>query len=346
VSAEALFTRNLSDFAFVNLNLTGPQSVDTRGRTLYGTIDASGQSAPVVRDRTLPSVIDVQNVSANWSTQLAFRAEKGFESGSSFLGSYTWTRARDVQTPLRVNNRGVVNWSSRAVSGRHEDETIGISLNDVPHRLVLAGTWRAPWQRWTTELSFIYVGESGSPFTYRARGSRQLGDLNADGSNANDPIYVPLDAMNPAEIVFSGLSSEPGADQSLEAQAARIRAQQSAFEQFIADSPCLSAQRGRILASNSCREPWSNTSVVSLRQRIPLAGQGLEAQIDLFNLFNLLNDEWGIRQVAEPGILEHVGQTTGIASQPVFRFQSSASPWTVVAAESTFQLQVGLRYRF
>jgi hypothetical protein len=345
---EALLTRNRSDFIFVNLNLVGPQSVDPHGRVLYGTIGALGRATPVLRASGLPAVIDLQNVSTNHSADVSVRLEKRFSGGLAAMASYNWSRVRDVQTPLRVNTRGLLNWSSRALSGRHEDLSAGISSNDIPHRVVLAGTWRAPWRQWTTELSFLYVGESGSPFTYRAWGSRGLGDLNADGSNANDPIYVPRSAFDPGEILFTGVSVDPGADNSPAAQQARARARQAAFEEFIADTPCLRQQRGRILERNSCREPWLHTTVVSVRQRVPLAGQALEAQVDLFNLLNLLSSRWGLRRVAAPALLEHVGQTTGPTGepQPVFRFDATASPWTIVPAESAFQLQFGLRYRF
>ena len=61
-----------------------------------------------------------------------------------------------------------------------------------------------PSPRWRTELSFYYVGESGRPFTYIAFGTVGRGDLNADGSNANDPIYVPRNALDTLEIKFSG----------------------------------------------------------------------------------------------------------------------------------------------
>jgi hypothetical protein len=52
--------------------------------------------------------------------------------------------------------------------------------------------------------------------------------------------------------------------------------------------------------------------------------------------------------VAQPALLEHVGQTTSQTgnSQPVFLFTETPSPWTVIRAESAFQLQFGLTYRF
>ena len=346
-TVEGLVTRNLSDFAFVNLNLVGPQGLDLRGRVLYGGIDSLGRGRPVQVTDSLPSVIELRNVSRNHSVQISASLARQFEGGFAAMASYTWSRVRDVQTPLRVNTRGTLNWALRAASGRHDDLSPGIALNDVPHRMVLAGTWRAPWHRWLTELSLLYVGESGSPFTYRAGGAGGRGDLNADGA-LNDPLYVPRSALDPGEILFTGVSAELGADNSPAAQEARVLSQRAEFEQFIQSSRCLRRQRGQIMERNSCREPWAHTTAASLRQTVPIGGQVLEVQLDVFNLLNLLDRDWGHRRSANPVSLEHVGHTPGLSGQPepVFRFVESAAGWTTDPAESAFQLQFGVRYRF
>lgn len=346
-TAEALATRTLSDFVFVNLNLEGPQAVDRFDRVLYGAINSTGLAVPVLRS-TFSEVIDLRNTSRNHAVQLATRLEKRFSRGSALLASYTYSRVRDVQTPIRVNVPGTVNWSSRAVSGRHEDLDPEISLNDIPHRIVLAGTYRAPWRRWATEFSFYYIGESGSPFTYRSWGVGRRGDLNADGSNTNDPIYVPRDAFDPDEITFSGRSDDPDADNSPEAQAERVGIQQAAFERLIQGTECLRRQRGRILERNSCREPLSHTTIASVRQSIPTVRGALEAELQVFNVLNLLSGDWGRYRVADPELLEHVAQTPGPPEEslPIFRFDATAPEWTTLATESAFQLQLALRYRF
>lgn len=345
-TGEALATRILSDFVFVNLNLQGPQAVDRYGRVLYGSIASTGLAAPVVRS-AFSEVIDLRNTSKNHAVQLTARLEKRFSDGASALAAYTFSRVRDVQTPIRVNTPGTVNWASRAVGGRHEDLDPGISLNDIPHRIVLAGTYRAPW-RWGTEFSFNYVGESGSPFTYRSWGAGRRGDLNADGSNANDPIYVPRDAFDMDEITFSGRSNAPDADNSNVAQAERVEVQQAAFERLIEGTECLRRQRGRILERNSCREPWSHTTIAAVRQPIPIGGRALELELQAFNVLNLLNGNWGRYRVAAPALLEHVGQIPGSPEEsvPVFRFDATAPQWTTRTTESAFQLQLAARYRF
>ncbi len=81
---------------------------------------------------------------------------------------------------------------------------------------------------------------------------------------------------------------------------------------------------------------------------IPIGRQAIEAQLDLFNPLNLVDADWGRRRLANPVLLEHVGQTPGASGQPepVFRFVESAANWTTDPAESAFQLQFGIRYRF
>jgi hypothetical protein len=102
------------------------------------------------------------------------------------------------------------------------------------------------------------------------------------------------------------------------------------------------------MARNSCREPWSNTTIASVRQSVPIGGRSVEGQLDVFNVLNLLSSRWGLRRQAAPLLLQHVGQTAEAVqtSQSIFRFDATASRWTTVAAESAFQLQLALRYRF
>jgi hypothetical protein len=345
-TTEAVVTRYLSDFMFVNLNLSGPRGIDRFGRVLYGTIDENAVPRPATRSG-FAQVIDLRNTSRNHSYQLSTRLERRFGRGLGANASYTYSRTRDLQSPSRINMTGLNMWGdARAVSGRHDDPTLGISLNDLPHRVIVAVAYTAPWRRWATEASMQYIGESGSPFTYLARGIDRRGDLNADGSNINDPIYVPRDVRDTSEIIFSG--DLPGADNAPPARTQRVASQQAALETLIERTPCLRQQRGRILARNSCREPWSHTTIASVRQAIPIAGPGLEAELDVFNVLNLLNGRWGRYRIADPQILEHVGHTAGSpeATQPIFRVDATRLQWTTLQTESAFQLQLALRYRF
>jgi len=99
---------------------------------------------------------------------------------------------------------------------------------------------------------------------------------------------------------------------------------------------------------NSCREPWSNTTVASLKQELPVGGSALDLELDVFNVLNLLNASWGAQRTAAPTLLEQVQQTAApvLESRPVFRYDTTRPTWTVVNDESRFQLQLAARYRF
>jgi hypothetical protein len=331
-SAEVLATRALTDFTFVNLNLHEPQTSDAHGRVMYGSITSTGVASPALRE-PFSEVIDLRNTSGARSIQVSTGLRKKTGDRATWLTWYTWSRASDAQAPLRVNVSGTVSWgSARPVAGRHDDFTRGTGSNDIPHRIVAGGQFALARQLGTT-LSFYYVGESGRPFTYIAFGGEGKGDLNADGSNINDPVYVPGNALDSDEIVFDGTTAD-------------ALGQSQALQDLIDRTPCLRRQRGSIMKRNSCREPWSSMTIASLRQPVPFT-RGLEAQADVYNVLNLLNNKWGLHRQASVELLEHVGQTAGPApSRPVFRLAPGRGEWTILQPESGFQLQLALRYRF
>jgi hypothetical protein len=341
-SVEALYTRTLSDLMFQSANLAGPQAVDRHGRVLYGTIDALGRARATPVSAQFPAeVIDLQRHGNGHSLALTGRVEKQFSSAFQVGASYTRSSVRDVQSITTASPAlTYAFWSGgRTVAGRHDDLSTGVSSYEIPHRVVVAGTFTAPWTRWATGISLYYVGESGMPFTFTdstaGDPTRQAtGDLNADGSNANDPIYVPRNAADTAEIVFTPTD---------------VARQQAALESIIAKTPCLRRQRGRILARNSCAGPWVHTSSAAVRQSVPaLAGHEATVELEIFNLLNLIRHDWGLYRVPNTFLLKQVGQTAGTAatSQPVFAFDPNWQPFSTANAESAYQLQIALRYRF
>jgi hypothetical protein len=353
-TTEGLVSRGLSDFAFQNLNLHAPLGRDSYGRVLYDTIQTSGQ-VKAARKSGFREVIDLINVSGGHSYQMTTKLESARRAGVSGSASYTYSRAWDTQTPTRITLPGSVLWSSaRVLSGRDDDLTATTSSDDMRHRVIVVGNFEAPWRGARTELSLYFVGESGRPFTYTAYGAGGRGDLNADGSNTNDPIYVPRSALDTSEIKFSGELS--GADNSPAAQAGRESVQRRALEDFIAHTPCLRSQRGQIMARNSCREPWSSTTIASLRQQLTGAPRMIDLQLDVFNVLNLIDPGWGLRREVfadparqtAPGLLEHYVQTAGPpqSAQPVFRFDPTREAWTTDASESGFQVQLAVRFHF
>ena len=331
-TVEALYSRTLSDLRLDNRRLVGPRGTDRRGRVLYGSITPTGAALPDTIPG-FPEVLALRSHSSGHALYLTTALDVHLSAGLQGFASYTRSRVRDVQQ-LAPENGAAAAWRSRFVSGRHDEDRAEISSNEVPHRVVLAGTWAAPWRRWRTSLSLYYVGESGAPFTFGDSAVGGLGDLNADGTSANDPIYVPRNAADTAEIVFADAASE-------------VATQQEAFERFIQSTECLRRQRGRIVAPNSCRGPWVNTTNLALRQSLPASrGHELSVQLEVFNVLNLLNADWGLLRVPNGALLQHVAQTTGSSPQPVFRYDPARAATSTQNVESAYQIQLGVRYTF
>ena len=159
---------------------------------------------------------------------------------------------------------------------------------------------------------------------------------------------MPTDATNTSEILFK----DTGSGSTLVTAAA----QATAFEAFIQNSPCLNANRGRILARNSCRLPFIHNVDLAIRQSIPtFGGQRLALEFDIFNFGNLINKNWGKVQINQSGsnstvpILTHVGQT-GIdpkTAQSIFTFNTAAKEYVVGDFVSSYwRSQLAVRYSF
>ena len=347
-SFEGLYTRNLNDFFYTNLGIVEQTTTDVDGRVMYGTItqnDPSGAPPPsptsgarVTVARAVSGfndVIDVRNTSKNYSFNLTGELRRRFSEAFEFSAAYSFSRVRDVQSP--TSSQGISNWRfGRSISGSHRSEDVAVSLFDVPHKVILSGTYSFPTK---TDLSVIYVGNSGVPFEYIYLSY----DANADGAT-NDLIYVPT-----AEEVASAGMFREGA--SLGGVTYTADEQAEAFEEFVQNSECLSKQRGEILERNSCRSPWQNLVNVSIRQRLPnFGGNELALQLDVFNFMTLLNKEWGAQEFASnfsnPGLLGVAGVTSDdqATRRPTLTFSPLTEEFNSRNAASNYQIQLAARY--
>lgn len=98
-----------------------------------------------------------------------------------------------------------------------------------------------------------------------------------------------------------------------------------------------------------------HTLNVAVRQALPgVRGHVLSAELQIFNLLNLVNRNWGqLRLPNNPfspqvGVFQQVGQTPGLPSQsqPIFRFDPNTVRFTSKFAASNYQIQLAARYSF
>jgi len=210
------------------------------------------------------------------------------------------------------------------------------------------------FQKTGTDLSLIYIGESGMPFHYLIGGSSS-GDVNGDGIG-NDLLYIPKNVTDPNEIIF------------VQSGANTPEVQAAAFEKFVSGNSCLNKQRGKIMERHSCREEFRNFVNLTVRQNLGRIGfaNGLHApaldnltvQLDIFNLANFLNKNWGkvgsaSSNSAITGPLNYstketgsmVG-ATGVAARPKFTFNPTYTMFNEQNITSNYRMQFSVRYAF
>ncbi len=378
---EGLYTHAIYAPFYVNDNLrvrrdaNGNLLRDRNGRVIYANIAANGgttfnapvgypagvtyDTAAIVTNRlTLNNgggLIRLANENLDYSYSLTGTLDKRFVNGARITGSYIYGHSYDVQS-LTSDVAGSNFRFGRTVSDRpFTDKYLGTSAFDQPHRVLLTGSYTF---RTRTDVSVIYDGHSGQAYdyVYAAGSGNGSGDLNGDGQQGNDLVYVPRNVYAPNEIRFASRVRGTAAD-----SARDIASQQAAFGNLIQSTACLRRAQGSILGRNACRNPWQNDVQLSLRQSLPsLRGNNVSLQLDVFNLLNLLNSNWGETSYAggntQVNLLSHQGQTVAgnpalTQSQGIFTYGTSSNPYppkytSTNYVSSFYQIQLGLRYGF
>lgn len=347
---EGLLTRSVANPYYSNLALAGIQGVGAHGRILYGNQTATGAS-PVFRgNRT--TVLDVSDTHGDYTYSITGQLQKTFFERFQSSFAYTYSQSRDIAT-ITSSTAGSNFRFQRDLYGSLDDRTRTRSKNDQPHKIVATGSWHF---KTLTDVSMIYQGNSGAPYdyVYGTGSGTGSGDINGDGQTANDLVYVPTDAHDPNEILFTGFNGTA-------TQQASAAAQADAFEKFIKQTPCLRNQRGHIMNRNTCRNPWQNEVDLTIGQSLQAFGQqNLQLRLDILNFGNLLNRKWGEQLFSNQGstcgsncsatiLLTQTGNKLGSSpaqAVPIMTFDTNLRRFSGLNASSNYRMQLSLRYSF
>lgn len=355
---EGLYTKAMSNPFYTNLALAPAQAQrDRNGRVLYGILTQTGGTATTVGGRQ--QVIDVTDVHGDYTYSLTGQLQKTFFDNFQGSFAYTYSQVRDIAATTS-STQGSNYRYQRDVSGFLEDRSLTRGKEDMPHRIIATGSWRL---KTLTDFSVVYVGNSGAPFdyVYGAGSGSGSGDANADGQSQNDLVYVPRNAHDQNEILFTGFAGT--AAQQLDAQA-----QADAFDLYIDRIACLRNSRGKLLSRNACRNPWQNDIDISIGQSLKAFGQqNLQLRLDVINFANLLNPRWGWQNFSDQNntcgpicsattLLTQsgnrlptglpAGTTNSPLAQGIYTFNKTMKPWNADNAASNYRMQLSMRYSF
>ena len=178
-----------------------------------------------------------------------------------------------------------------------------------------------------TSVTLTYAGRTGKNYSYTYQGRGPFGGYGLLGDFSPKLLYVPTGVDDP--LVTYGANADS-----------------QAFNDFIDGEDCLKGARGRILSRNSCENGWVHRWDLRISQEIAMTVGVLQAFVDVENLGNLLNDDWGRYE-------EHVFNTPAISasftedgSQFVYDNFNGKPGKAVYRVPSVWKAQIGLRYTF
>lgn len=213
---------------------------------------------------------------------------RGF-SGGAF---YNYTYSEDV-----TGNPGSAAgsaWSNNYSVNDPNEALLGYSQYAVPHRVGANLSYKIDYGMFATTVGLYYNGSNGGRFAYT-----YANDINGDVVSL-DLLYVPNSA---SDLTFAPLTvkvNNADVTYSPEEQAA-------AFEAFISSVPELADARGGYVKRNSGLFPWANRFDFKILQDISFGGKNggrkhtLQLGLDIFNIGNLINSDWGIYQELNGG---------------------------------------------
>jgi hypothetical protein len=296
-SAELLLTRVKDAIYFERLDLGAPNAITgPDGRVMYyndagldparwGT-SLSSASGGVQRYNRLPYAGDVmlaRNTDQGSSQQFTISLEKPMADNWSWLVGYTYTAAKEV-SPL-TSSQNTSNWNNNPMFNANEPE-LSNSRYAIKDRFTAGLTYqKAFFGDYKTTASVFYEGRSGRPFSYVF-----YNDANGDSRTFNDLMYIPT---GPGDVVFTDVVSN-GATIS-------GAAQEAAFFEWLARHPELKSYAGGYAPANAFKAGWTNSFDVRFSQELPgfMKGHKSEVILDIMNVGNLINDDWG--QIVDAG---------------------------------------------
>jgi outer membrane receptor for ferrienterochelin and colicin len=302
------------------------------GRIRYGVLPGQGT--------TTNTDIFLTNTDEGYSWNLVARFDKRWDNGLFFGGSYTFQRAKDVNPG--TSSVAFSNYTNSATGFDSNDAAYGISnyQRDNAYRLKL-GYDAEIFGDNNTRVELFFNSQSGQRFSYtfadQASGNNRSAVFGVTGTNNRYLFYVPNVSSPTADPLVTYATGFDFAG----------------FQSFIQNSE-LNRYQGSIAPKNIGKSPRYNKLDLSVRQEVPFVfGGKVELQMDLDNVLNLLDSDWGtIRQVPFPyyGTLVNVTCTTPACTQYTFANRAGttfAEPARGIQLNSSlWALRFGVRVKF
>lgn len=334
---DGMFTKDVNGVKMRNVNQTPATGVIYEGNLQRERIIGSNRL-----NSGITSAIALENSDKGWASSLTGQVSKSFSGGFSGQVAYTYTIAKDLTG--NPGNQASSVWNGNPNVGTSNANELYMSQYAVPHRVVANLSYRVEYLKHLgTTLSVFYEGAHQGRYSFIYNG-----DINGDGNNATDLMYIP----RPGETQFQQFTAG--------GRTYTVAQQNEALEQFINSSSYLKNHRGKFAERNGALLPWFNRVDVRLLQDIfiqtgkdGVRRHTLQFSADVINAANLINKNWGAysRYIVNNPL---AFQSVGTNNRPIYRMGTVSTGGDLrnkaiednLSATSTYRIQLGLRYIF
>ncbi|MBA4302228.1 MAG: TonB-dependent receptor [Cyclobacterium sp.] len=275
-TGEFIYSSDVNGVDYYNGNLPVHQSQfvgkDNRPRYTRNRIN-----------NNIPNAIVLSNQAIGNSWVASFSLEKPFGNGLYLKGAYSYGETRNTVDPGSI---AAGTWFNNPVSRDPNNPGLGISGNNLGHRVFGVISYNKDIFKFgNTSVSLFWESITIGNGSYRF-----AGDMNGDAGTSNDLIYIHA---NKAEMNFQQYTVNVGG------QPVTFTAQQQAdaWEAYIMQDKYLSANRGKYAERGGAIMPMVSRADFSFAQQLFTNINGkrntLEFRVDILNVGNLLNPDWG-----------------------------------------------------
>lgn len=328
-TAEFIYNKDVNGVSYYNANLSQPNAVYsgpdprprwTSGNRINGNID---------------NAVTLANQAIGNSYVASFSLEKSLSKGFYAKAFYSYGQARNTIDPGSI---AFGSWNNNNHAGDPNNPGLGFSGNFLGHRAVAVLNYTKDiFSFGNTSFSLFWEGRTIGNGSYVYGG-----DYNGDGGFSNDLIYIPA---NRGEMNFQSYSSS--------GVTFTVADQIEAFEAYIAQDKYLSANRGKIAERGAVIMPMVFRADFSASQTLFTTNKNsfLEFRVDILNVGNLLNTDWGTGKTFTT-TSPLIPRGTDASGAPIFRLRNlgpnliSETFQPTGGVSDVYRVQFGLRFTF
>jgi len=345
---EGAYSKDINAIYHENLVLSDSYTVlpGPEGQIRYTSKNTTpAAAAATAQNPSITGLYYMTNTNKGYSYFVTGQLQKSFNNGLYFNAAYTHSGSQDV------NDGGSTAssiWSGRPVDGNPNGNVLSNSTFIQPNRVIASFMYKKSYfEHASTSVGLIFEMANNGAVSYITSG-----DPNNDGAT-NDLMWVPKTQSD--ILLVPDAKANPG-----------TAAQQwSELNAFINQDKYLSSRRGEYTERNGVILPYYKRvdfkAVQDFYVNVGKSKNTIEVSLDIINVGNLLNKNWGLYQDSFLGnnsgtttVLKYEGLDK-ITGRPTYSFPllnvATNTPVTKSFTNDSSQLsrwqgQLGIRYIF